>query len=85
MNSNFPAWWLYPVAGPRLLLGLFSICLSKAYRGPILQDQRANGENTLNKKMMRERVSCADREAASRKALSWRGDCLPRILETSHG
>lgn len=35
MNSNFPAWWLYPVAGPRLLLGLFSICLSKACRGPI--------------------------------------------------
>lgn len=31
MNSNFPAWWLYSVAGPRLLLGLFSICLSKAW------------------------------------------------------
>lgn len=45
------------------LLGLLSICLSKACLGPILQDQIANGENTLSKKMMRERVSCADREA----------------------
>lgn len=56
--------------GQPTLLGLLSICLSKACLGPILQDQIANGENTLSKKRVRERVSCAGREAASRKALS---------------
>lgn len=45
-------------SGQPTLLGLLSICLSKACLGPILQDQRANGENILSKKMMRESEQC---------------------------
>lgn len=75
MNSNFPVWWhLYPVAGPTLL-GLLNICLSKACLGPILQDQIASGENTLSKKMMRERVSCC-RQGGSQQEGTLLNGCL---------